>query len=173
MRSWFYETPICLQSKEFDLRFTVNKEVIVLMQASLKNSWTVIWTIFPTSTLPKSIKMTFMLYGEGTFMTLRTRTGCLKTGAVLQIVSKDSNYFMRRVCFQEWHIIVQYVRYGEIILAKKKNKRLLNFWRKYMTFKFKQWLNLRVQISLSFSLSLSSDVLLLVIVATKLVGGKF
>ena len=164
MRSWFYETPICLQSKELDLRFTVNKEVIVLMQASLKNSWTVIWTIFTTSTLPKSIKMTFMLYGEGTFMTLRTRTVCLKTGAVLQTVSKDcsyfiwdvwepnykwvltilheattmtgwtrmvclktgavlqivskySNYFMRRVCFQEWHIIVQYVRYGEIILA--------------------------------------------------------
>ena len=34
-RSWFYETPVCLQSKEFDLCFTVNKEVIVLIKASL------------------------------------------------------------------------------------------------------------------------------------------
>ena len=33
-----YETPICLQSKEFDLCFTANKEVTVLMQARLKNS---------------------------------------------------------------------------------------------------------------------------------------
>ena len=29
-------------------------------QAKIKNSWTVIWTIFTISTLPKSIKMTFM-----------------------------------------------------------------------------------------------------------------
>ena len=34
-RSWFYETPVCLQSKEFDLCFTGNKEVIVLIKASL------------------------------------------------------------------------------------------------------------------------------------------
>ena len=105
---------------------------------------------------------------EATPMPVWTRMVCLKTGAVLQTVSKDCNYFMRRICFQEFHNTVQYVRYGKIISAKKENKRLLNFWRKYMTFKSKQWLNLRVQMSLSFSW-----ILLLVIIATKIVGGKF
>ena len=66
-RSWYYKTPGCLQSKEFDLSFTVNREVIVLMKANLKNSWTVFCTIFTISTLPKhcqkwtkSITITFM-----------------------------------------------------------------------------------------------------------------
>ena len=58
--------------------------------------------------------------------------------------------YKRRVCFQKLHIIVQNVRYEKIISATK-NKRLLNFWRKYITFKSKQWLNLRVKIPLSFS----------------------
>ena len=78
---------------------------------------------------------------EDTTMTLSTRTVCLKTGAVLQTVSKDC----RRICFQELHIIKQYVRY------ETKNKLLLGFWRKYMTFKSKQWLSFRVKMSSLFS----------------------
>ena len=59
----WWEVGFTRHQSAFNLRnlcFTANKEVIVLMQASLKNSWTVIWNIFTISTLPKSIKMTFM-----------------------------------------------------------------------------------------------------------------
>ena len=80
-----------------------------------------------------------------------TRTVCLKTRVVLQTVSKDCSYFIKvGVCFQELHIIVQSVTYEKII-SVTKNKRLLNVWRKYITFKSKQWLNLRIKMSLSFS----------------------
>ena len=87
---------------------------------------------------------------KGTTMTMWTRTVCLKTEVVLQTVLKDHNYVMRRVCFQELHIMVQYVRYEKIVSATK-NKRLLGFYRKYITFKSKEWINLRVKMSLSFS----------------------
>ena len=78
-------------------------------------------------------------------MIMWTRTVSLKTGVVLQTVSKDCRY-----CFQELHIIVQNVRYEKII-SVTKHKRPLHVWRKYITFKSKQWLNLRVKRSLSFS----------------------
>ena len=59
---------------------------------------------------------------------------------------------MRRVCFQELHITIQYVRYEKNHF--NNNKQLLDFCRRYMTFKYKQWLNLSVQIFLSFSWTL-------------------
>ena len=84
-----------------------------------------------------------------------TRTVCLKTRVVLQTVSKDCSYFIKvGVCFQELHIMVQYVRYEKIVSATK-NKRLLGFYRKYITFKSQEWINLRVKMSLSFSWILS------------------
>ena len=37
------------------------------------------------------------------------------------------------------------------IISATKSKRLLGFYRKYITFKSKEWINLRVKMSLSFS----------------------
>ena len=68
-------------------------------------------------------------------MTIWTRAVCLKTEVVLQTVLKDHNYVMRRVCFQELHIMVQYVRYEKIVSATK-NKRLLGFYRTYVYGKY-------------------------------------
>ena len=59
------------------------------------------------------------------------------TEVVLQTVLKDHNYVMRSVCFQELHTMVQYERYEKIISARK-SKRLLVFYRKYITFKSKE-----------------------------------
>ena len=84
-----------------------------------------------------------------------------KLGQYYNCIKRLQVFHKRRICFQELHIIKQYVRY------ETKNKLLLDFWRKYMIFKSKQWLSVRVKMSSLFSW------ILLLKNATKIVGGKF